>query len=463
MATAAVKPKQDLTEGAILPKILRFSIPLIATAILQLLFNTADTVVVGRWGGDTPEESATALAAVGSCGSLINLIINLFFGLSTGAGVCVAHEIGAKRYDEVKKTVHTSVLTALICGAVVTVFGLFSAKSLLTLMGTEEAVLAQAVPYMCAYFCGVPANMMYNYCAAILRSSGDTTRPLAFLSVAGVANVVLNLIMVMVFRLGALGVGIATAASHWISCILILLYMIRMDGPCKIELKSLRLDKRKLRKITLIGLPAGLQGTLFSLSNVMIQSSINSLGKVVVAGNTAASNLNDYIYATQNALSHTTLTFVGQNLGARRFDRVKKSILWCTCTVSVIGIAVGGTVLLFGEPLLSIFAPGNLPVIQAGMVRLWFLSPTHFLCGLMEVGCSTMRGYGKSVTPMVVSLLGSCVFRIVWVYTVFALFPCQEILYLSYPISWSLTAATHYIFCFFTVRKVGKQLRAEPV
>lgn len=447
------KKNKDLTEGAILPRIIWFTLPLIATAVLQLLFNTADTVVVGRWGGNTPEECETALAAVGSCGALTNLIVNLFLGLSVGAGVCVAHDIGAKRYDDVKKTVHTSVLASLICSAVVTVFGLCLARPLLSLMGTDPGVLDEAVPYMCAYFCGMPANMLYNYCASMLRSSGDTTRPLAFLSVAGVANVVLNLIMVLVFRTGALGVGVATASSQWISCILIVSYMMHMDGPCKIEWKELYIDKKKLGKIVMIGLPSGIQSTLFSLSNVLIQSSINSFGKVVVAGNTAASNIDSYIYATQNALYHTALTFVGQNVGACKYDRLKRCILWCACVVTIVGLSIGSLVVVFGEPLLRIFAPENSAVVAAGMTRLSILGISYFLCGLMEVGCGAMRGLGKSITSMIFSLVGSCALRIVWIYTVFVAFPTQTVLYLSYPVSWMLTASAFFVFSFMTVRK----------
>ncbi|MBR3895225.1 MAG: MATE family efflux transporter [Clostridia bacterium] len=446
----------DFTEGPLLSKIILFTLPLIATTVLQLLFNTADTVVVGRWGGSTPEECETALAAVGSCGALTNLIVNLFFGLSVGAGVCVAHDIGAKAYDDVSRVVHTSVVASLISGVVVTVFGLCMARPLLTMMGTDPAVLDQAVPYMCAYFCGMPANMVYNYCAAILRSNGDTTRPLAFLSVAGVINVVLNLITVIVFGLGAVGVGIATAVSQWVSCVLIVLYMMRMEGPCRIELSKLRVDPAKLRKIVFIGLPAGIQSTLFSFSNVLIQSTVNSFGKVVVAGNTAGSNIDGYIYATQNSLYHAALTFVGQNVGARKYDRVKKSLFGCVLVVTVVGISVGGLVTCFGRPLLGLFAPGNEGAINAGMTRLSVLATTYFLCGLMEVGCGTMRGLGKSISPMFISLIGSCLFRVVWIYTVIPHHRSLEVLYLSYPVSWILTSATFFIFCFFYMKKFKK-------
>lgn len=454
---AQAKIKRNLTEGPLLTQIILFTLPLIATAVLQLLFNTADVMVVGRWGGATEAERDTALAAVGSCGALTNLIVNLFFGLSVGAGVSVAHGIGAKQDRDVRETVHTSVLASLVCGVVVTVFGIVMARPLLVMMQTDPLVLDQAVPYMCAYFCGMPANMLYNYCASMLRSSGDTTRPLIFLSVAGVANVALNLVMVIVFGLGAVGVGIATAVSHWISCILIVAYMMRYRGPCRIELRELRIHRDKLVKIITIGIPAGLQGTLFSISNVLIQSSINGFGEITfVAGNTAASNIDGYIYATQNALYHTALTFVGQNLGARNFDRLKRSIFACAGVVTGVGISIGAVALLFGRPLLSIFTDST-AVIDAGMIRLTVMATTYFLCGLMEVGCGVMRGLGKSIPPMLVSLIGSCLFRIVWIFTVFAAFPTPIVLYISYPISWVLTALAHFIFCHRTYRAICQE------
>ena len=461
MGQTLTKTKRDLTEGALLPKIILFTLPLIASSVLQLLFNTADTIVVGRWGGSTPEECEAALAAVGSCGSLINLIVHLFMGLAVGAGICVAHDIGAKRYDDVGRVVHTSVLASLVGGAVVTAIGLIMAPTFLTLMNTPPEVLDEAVPYMRAYFLGIPASMLYNYCAAILRSSGDTARPLAFLSVAGVVNVGLNLVMVLVFHTGALGVGVATAASQWVSCFLIVRYMMRMDGPCRIEWRRLRVDPQKLRKIIFLGLPAGIQSTLFSFSNVLIQSSINSFGRVVVAGNTAGSNLDGYIYAAQNALHHTAITFVGQNFGARKFDRVRKSILLCAVSVVAVGVVMGGVIVLFGEPLLRIFAPEGGAVVAAGMTRLKILGLTYFLCGLMDVGSGILRGFGKPITPMVISLIGSCAFRVVWIYTVFAAFPTLQCLYFSYPITWTVTAAVHFILCFVTIKRLEKRYAAQ--
>lgn len=462
----AVKQKavKDFTQGPLLSRIILFSLPLIATSVLQLLFNTADTIVVGRWGGATPDECESALAAVGSCGSLINLIVNLFMGLSMGSGVCVAHAIGAKRYDEVDRIVHTSVITAAIAGTVVTVFGMIMAEPLLKLMGTEEAVLSQAVPYMRAYFMGMIANMIYNYCASMLRSVGDTVRPLIFLSVAGVVNVILNLVMVLVFHQGARGVGIATAASHWISCILILAFMMRKDSPCHLDLKRLRVDIRVLRKILVIGLPAGFQSSLFSISNVLVQSSVNSLGKIVVAGNTASSNLEGYIYATQNSVYNAALTFVGQNMGARKFDRIKRTAWHCLVVVTVVGVAVSGIMFLFGEQLIGLYAPGNAAVIEKGLIRLRICGLTHVLCGIMEVGCACVRGMGKSLAPTIVSLLGSCVSRIVWIYTVFPFAPeamRQQVLYYCYPLSWAATALAHFIVFFIILKKTKKQYELQ--
>ncbi len=467
MGQKTLKAGNDLTSGALLPKIILFTLPLMATGILQLLFNTADTVVVGRWGGDTQQEREAALAAVGSCGALINLIINLFFGLAVGAGVCVAQEVGAKRYEDVKKTVHTSVLTAVLCGLAVSVIGFVLARPLLTLMGTEPAVLDEAVPYMRAYFIGAPANTVYNYSASMLRSTGDTTRPLIFLSIAGAVNVGLNMVMVIVFELGALGVGIATAASQWISGILVITYMMKSKGYCHLDLKELKIHTDKLKRIISIGIPAGLQGVVFSISNALIQSSVNSFGQATVAANTAASNLDGYLYQAEHALYDTTLTFVGQNVGARNYKRLKKSILYCVASVVVLGVSLGILMVAFDEQLLGIFAPGNEQVVTIGKTRLKVVATTYFLCGIMEIGSAISRGFGKSFQSMIISLLGSCLTRIVWIFTIFAMtenLPATEhlaVLYACYPMSWFLTFVAHFIFGFILINKSEKAFKAE--
>lgn len=447
----------DLLTGRLLPKILLFSIPLIATGILQLLFNTADTIVVGRWGGSTPEECEIALAAVGSCGSLISVIINFFNGLAVGTGVCTAQSIGAKRDDQVERVIHTSVLAALGMGIIVTIVGITFARPLLNLMGTDTTVLGQASSYMQAYFIGAPAHMIYNYCAAILRSKGDTTRPLMFLTVAGVCNVALNLIMVLVFGLGAVGVGLATAASHWISCILILSHMIHLDDACRLNLRKLRIHRATLSRILYIGVPAGLQATAFSFSNVIIQSSVNSFGKATVAANAASANISDYAYIAQNSIYQAAMTFVGQAVGAQKYDRIRFITLTCVATVTVVGLVFGGLTTLFGEELLAIFSPGNPEVIRIGMIRLRYMCLPYFLCGIMEVGSGVLRGLGKSMTSMIIAISGVCGIRLVWIFTVFASFRTLEILFLSYPATWIITSIAHYTLAFLAVRKFQRQ------
>ncbi len=455
------KKQRDFTAGAMFPQIIAFTVPLIITAVLQKLFNTADTIVVGRFGGETLAEREAALAAVGSCGALMMLLVNLFIGMSVGSGVCVAHAVGEGRQDKIEKTIHTALFVASIAGVIVTVLGIFLARPLLILMGTEQAVLDEAVPYMIAVFCGMPANMVYNYAASMLRSTGNTVYPLAFLTVSGVANVILNLIMVLCFGMGALGVGIATAAAHWISCALIIIYMLRTSGPCRWEPKRFAIDKKQLKKILRIGIPQGLQSSLFSLSNVIIQSTVNSFGITAVAGNTAAANLGDYIYLCQNAFSQAALTFAGQNIGAKKFARVRKSVNLCVVSVTVIGVLVGGISFLFGRPLLRIFSPDNEPAVAVGMVRLSVLCFGYFLCGVMDIFGCTLRAFGKSFSSMIICLIGSCLLRIAWIYTVFPLFGTLEWVYLSYPVSWLLTGAVLFVFYRHVIKKEEYKLKMQ--
>ncbi len=441
-----------MTEGPILGKMILFTIPVMASGILQLLFNAADVAVVGQFAGEA------AMAAVGSCGALINLIINLFIGLSVGAGVIAAQELGARRYDEVDKLISTSLTSSIIGGFAVMIFGFLMAEPLLLLMDTPEDVLTEAVPYMRAYFCGMPGCLVYNYLSAILRSGGDTKRPLFFLTVAGVVNVALNLIMVLGFGLGAIGVGIATAGSQYVAAGLTLLYMSKTKTS--LRLTGFAVHKQKLLRMVAIGLPAGLQGCMFSLSNAIIQSAVNAYPTVTIAGNTAAGNLEGFVYTAMNSVYQAAVTFVGQNVGAGKYERIKKIALQCVGMVFVIGLALGAALVIFGDKLLLIYASGeNLDlIVEAGVNRLNVIAAMYFLCGLMDVGCGILRGMGKAMQPMIVSLLGSCVFRIVWVFTVCPLFPGQIMaLYISYPISWIITGGVHYVFCFYFYRKLMKK------
>lgn len=460
MSRTAVLGKRDMnmTEGPLLGKMIIFTLPVMASGILQLLFNAADVMVVGKFAGDA------AMAAVGCCGALINLIINLFIGLAVGAGVMAAQDIGAKRFDGVKRLVSTALTASIIGGLIVGVLGFVLAEPLLILMDTPEDVLAEAVPYMRAYFCGIPGCLIYNYMAAILRSTGDTKRPLYFLTAAGVANVGMNLLMVCVFHLGAIGVGIATAVAQYVSATLILIYMSRMDGYCRIT--GFAVDRSKLLRMITIGLPAGLQGCMFSLSNVLIQSNINTYATPIIAGNTAAGNLEGFVYTAMNSVYQTALTFIGQNVGAGKYERIKKISGLCVGMVSVIGLTLGIGLAVLGDKLLLLYASGeNIDaVIAAGVTRLSIIAATYVLCGLMDVGCGILRGMGRAIQPMIVSLLGSCVFRIVWVKTVCEWFPGQiMVLYISYPISWILTASVHYLFCFYFYRRLMKKYRAAEL
>ncbi|MBQ6528007.1 MAG: MATE family efflux transporter [Clostridia bacterium] len=446
-----------MTTGPLLPKILVFSGPLILTGILQLLYNAADVVVVGRFAG------ATSLAAVGSTGSLINLIINVFMGLSVGTSVMVARYYGANDVRMVQDTVHTSILVALISGIVVGIFGFVMAKPILRLMESPEDVIDLATLYVKIYFIGMPFNLLYNFGAGILRAIGDTKRPLYYLTISGAVNVVLNLILVIVFHMGVAGVAIATVVSQAISMILVLLCLIRSEGVVHLDLKKLRIRKATLLGIVQVGLPAGLQGSLFSISNVLIQSSVNSFLSTAMAGNAAASNLEGFVYTAMNSIYQADLTFASQNYGAGKKDRVKK-VLWnCLGTVTAIGLGLGMLFLAFDRMLLSIYNQDP-AVIEYGVLRMRIILPTYFICGLMDVMVGQLRGIGYSIMPMIVSLTGACLFRIVWIMTIFSMpqFHTLQMLYISYPVSWLLTFSIHMI-CYLTIARKKLQEGRTPV
>lgn len=444
----------DMCNGPLFGKILIFAVPLMLSGMLQLFFNAADIIVVGQFVGHT------ALAAVGSTGSLINLLVNVFVGLSVGTNVLVARYYGARDAKHLHETVHTSVLTSVLSGAALIVIGLILAEPLLTLMGTPDDVLDQAALYMRIYFVGMPASMLYNFGAAILRAVGDTKRPLYFLFISGIVNVILNLVLVLVFHLGVAGVAIATVTSQVISAVLVALCLIKTDAPYRLELKKLRIHKSKLLEIIKIGLPAGMQGAVFSISNVLIQSSINSFGSTVMAGSTAASNIENFVYTAMNALYQTALSFTGQNVGGGKYKRIGKIMRICVLDVTAIGILLGGGAYLCGSTLLSIYT-SDPQVIQYGLERMMFVCLPYFLCGIMDTLVGSLRGMGYSIMPMIVSLTGACVLRIVWIMTIFQMNPTLSTLFLSYPVSWFVTALAHFICYLIVHHRFMKKHAAE--
>ncbi len=433
----------DMCNGKLLGKILLFSVPLMLSGILQLLFNAADIVVVGQFAG------SNALAAVGATSSLINLLVNLFIGLSVGANVLVARFYGAGQKKELSEMVHTAVATSLISGVFLIFVGFFLAKPALQLMDTPADCIEQAVLYMRIYFVGMPAMMAYNFGSAVLRAVGDTKRPLYYLLFAGVINVVLNLIFVIVFSMNVAGVALATVISQVVSAGLVIRCLVRSDADYKLNLKELRIVKDKLIKMAQIGLPAGLQGALFSISNVLIQSSVNSFGSIAMAGNTAAGNIEGFVYTAMNALHQTAISFTGQNYGARKFKRIGKILLICQGIVMAIGLVMGNAAYWGSEYLLRLYSD-DAEVIRYGVLRLSIICTTYCLCGMMDVMVGSLRGMGYSVMPMLVSLTGACLFRVVWIYTIFKTYNTLECLYWSYPISWTLTFMVH-LLCFFVV------------
>ncbi len=435
----------DMTNGPLLGKIVRFAIPLALSGILQLLFNAADIIVAGRFAG------SQALAAVGSTSALINLIVNLFIGLSIGVNVLVARYYGAGQRKDLHETVHTAVLISVLSGLVLIVVGVALSKPLLQLMGTPSDVIDQAVLYMRIYFVGMPVMMLYNFGAAILRAVGDTQRPLYFLLLAGVVNVFLNLFFVIVVHMGVAGVAIATVISQCISAGLVLQCLVRSDTIYRVELKQLRIYKDKLLQMTKIGVPAGIQGATFSISNVLIQSSINSFGSLAMAGSTAASNIEGFVFTAMDSFTQASLSFTGQNYGAKKFYRITKVLWYNIFLVTVVGLVLGIGAYLAGRPLLGIYSTDP-EVIDYGMERMLIVCTPYFTCGIMNVLVGAMRGLGSSLTPMVVSIFGVCVLRVIWIYTVFAAAPSMLMLFVSYPVTWVVTALVEAV-CFYFIRK----------
>ena len=440
---------RSMLEGPLFSGIVSYTVPIILTGILQLLFNAADLVVVGQFCG------SVSVGAVGATGAVTNLIVNLFIGLSGGAGVAVAHGLGGRQNEDVHRTVHTAIPVAVLGGVLLTAVGIFCSEGLLVMMGTPENVLPLSTVYMKIYFSGMVFTMIYNFCASILRAAGDTRSPFLFLTIAGVINVLLNLFFVTVLDMNVAGVALATVISQAISAVLVVIALMRRTDACRLSLRKLRIYRQQLGKIVRIGLPAGLQSAMFSISNVLVQSSINSFGDVFVSGNAAAGNLEGFVYVSMNAFHQTAVNYIGQNIGAKQYKRAK-SVLWtCLGSVSIMAAVMCTAMILFSRELLGIYITDSRQAIEYGVIRLYYVCGPYILCGLMDVTTGALRGMGAALTPMLISILGVCGIRLAWIYTIFQIpaYHTPEVLYLSYTVSWLLTFAAQLTAFMIVYRK----------
>ncbi len=447
--------QMNMTSGSVLKKMLLFSLPLMASGVLQLLFNAVDIIVVGQFAGDN------SMGAVGSTSSLINLLTNLFVGISVGVNVIAARAHGAGDKEDMQNIVHTAITLSLICGVILSIIGFFFSPEILKLMNSTENQFPLAVKYLRIYFLGTPALMVYNFGSAILRSVGDTKRPLYFLSTAGAINVILNLVFVILFRMDVEGVALATVISQCVSAALTIICLMKEREEIHLELKKLRVKASVLGRIAKVGLPAGFQGMIFSLSNVVIQSSVNPFGDATVSGNSAASSIEGFIYMAMNTFYQAAISFTGQNVGAKKYYRVSKILLCSQLCVIATGLILGWGAFFAGRPLLSIYS--HTPeVIDAGMNRMSVIATTYALCGMMDVMVGVLRGLGSSVLPMIVSLCGACGLRILWLATVFQIpeYHNTFTIYASYPISWAITFAAHVV-CYIIIYKKTKKKNAQ--
>ena len=449
---------ENMCKGPIFKNVVIYTVPIILTGLLQLLFNAADLIVVGWFSG------SNSVAAVGATSSLTNLFVNLFIGLSLGAGVAVAQGIGAKSKENTEKAVHTAIPVALIGGILLTFIGILLSKPMLEAMGTHVGkLLSLSSVYMKIYFSGMTFLMLYNFGAAILRAAGDTKSPLIFLTVAGVLNVILNIVFVAAFKMDVAGVALATTISQALSSLLVIRELVKRKDLIKLEFKKIHINIPALKKILAIGVPAGLQSSLFSISNVIIQSSVNSFGSAAMSGSAASSSIEGFCYVAMNSFQQTALNFCGQNYGAGNLKRVKKVTFVCLLTVAAVGLIIGTVSYAFGRPLLEIYIKDSKSAIDFGLERMKFILVPYFLCGIMDTVTGSMRGIGSSVVPMVITIVGVCVMRIVWIFTVFASPEYHTFagLFISYPISWALTFSAVFISYLIAVKRKEKKFIKE--
>lgn len=452
------KHEIDMVNGPILKKMLIFAFPLMFSSILQMLFNAADIIVVGRFAGDN------SLAAVGSTTSLINLLTNLFIGLSVGSNVLAGKYFGGRKTEKLNEAVHTSVTISLISGVALAVIGFIAAEPILRLMQTPDTVVHLAALYMRILFLGMPAMMLYNFGSAILRAKGDTRRPLYYLMMAGVVNVGLNLFFVIKFHMDVAGVATATVISECLSATLVIRCLFKEEEGFRLSFKKLGIHKEHLKSILRVGLPSGFQGVLFSVSNVIVQASINSFGDITMAGSAAASNIENFVYFGMNAFYQAAISFTSQNVGARRYDRVQPIMIRSVMCAAVTGLVLGNLSYLLGNTLLGIYS-SSAPVIAEGMKRLAVICTTYAFCGVMDTMVGVLRGLGYSIVPMIVSLVGACLLRIVWIATIFQIdaFHTPTIVYLSYPVTWFITMLAHIACYIFIMKHIKKELPNESL
>lgn len=448
------KYRMDMCHGSLFSQIFRFSLPLMGTNLMALLFHASDLIVLGQFA--SAEVRTAATAAVGATSALYILFVIFFSGFSAGVNSIAARYIGAKDDRKVALTVHSSMALGLYGGIVLMLFGLFFSRTALNWMGTPPDVIDKATIYLQIYSIGIPFAVLYMIGAAILRAMGDTKRPFIYITVSGVVNVILNLFFVSVFKLDAAGVAIATKISTVLSAVLVLRALCRTEGTLRLSFRKLRFHWETLKEILWIGIPAGLQGALYTVSNIFIQSSVNSLGSAAMAGNAACQSLEGLINVPSNAYYQTAMSFTGQNLGGRKYKRVVRSVLVCLLYTGAFLMVSGGIVLIFGRSLLGFYNPDPV-VIGWGMQRLVIMMSTYFLCGIMDAISGSLRGMGHSVKPTFTTILGACGLRIFWVFMIFPHWNTLRSLVISYPISWLLTGGVNGIILFWVCRKMLKQ------
>ena len=442
---AATKTSMDMTHGALWSKILIFALPLAASSILQQLFNSVDTAVVGRFA------SSQALAAVGSNGSLISLMINLFIGISLGSNVVIAHYIGERSEQNIQSAIHTAIVVALLSGFFVMILGQFIARPVLLLMGTPEDVIELAVLYLRIYLIGMPFIMLYDFGSSILRSTGDSRRPLYSLIVAGVVNTLLNLVLVIVFHMGVAGVAIATVISNVVSSGIVMYILLHESEPIRLNVHKLKINPKELKKILAIGIPAGLQGMMFSIANVCIQSTINSFGSAAIAGSAAALNYEFFSYFMVNAFAQAAVTFTSQNYGAGEYDRCKR-IFRISMLLSLVSCGLLSGVFVIGRDFFLRLYTMDESVLVFANQRILIATTLELLTSIYEISAGAMRGMGHSLLPAIITFLGSCVLRLIWIATACRMVHEFWVLMIIYPISWVVTGIAMMI-AYYCIRR----------